>query len=132
MARVSGKGGLVKMDATITAQVYAVTNWEMDYKGDTIDVTGMDSGGAKAFLGGLIEATIAVECYEDGAFPLNSDITPGAAILFELYYVNTDTSAWHGTAYVTDKKPTVELSGAVKWSISAQVSNDTTFHYAIP
>ncbi len=130
MARLSGKAGSVKADATIVALVYGVTSWELDYKGEAVDVTGMDSSGAKAFIGSLTEGTISFECFEDTDHPLNTDILPGLTILWEFRYASGDTSAWHGSAIVTDLKPTVSVDGAVKWSVNAQCTG--TFHYAIP
>jgi len=130
MARLSGKAGSVKADATMVALVYGVTSWELDYKGEAMDVTGMDSSGAKAFIGSLTEGTISFECFEDTDHPLNTDILPGLTILWEFRYASGDTSAWHGSAIVTDLKPTVSVDGAVKWSVNAQCTG--TFHYAIP
>lgn len=130
MAAISGKAGSVKADATVPAVVYSVTNWEVDLKGDAIDVTGMSDSGAKTFIGGLTEGTCTIDCVEDGDNPLNVDIAPGATILIELRYVSTDASAWHGSAIVTSLKPTVKVDGAVTWAIGATFSG--TVHYATP
>ena len=130
MARLSGKAGEVKADATVAATVYGVTNWEIDYKGDAIDTTGMDSAGAKVFIGGLTEISGTVECFHESDHELNTDITPAATILVELYYATGDASAWHGSAVVTDTKPTVQVDGAVKWSITFQGTG--AWEYAAP
>lgn len=130
MARIAGKAGEVKADATTVAVVYGVTSWELDYKGEAVDATGMDSSGAKQFVAGLTEGTLSIECFEESDHPLNTDILPGLTILFNLRYVSTDAAAWHGSAIVTDLKPSVTVEGAVKWSITAQATG--SFHYANP
>ena len=123
MARIAGTAGSVKADATTVAQVYGLTSWELDYKGEAIDVTGMDSASdAKEFIGGLTEGTISMECFEEGDHPLNADIAPGATVLYELRYTGLTGASWHGSAIVTDLKPSVSVEGAVKWSITAQAT----------
>jgi hypothetical protein len=130
MANIAGKAGEIKIDATVPAVVYSVASWEADLKGDAIDVTGMTDAGKKSFISGLTEGTFGAECYEDDANPLNPDVSPGATCLVQLRYVSTDTSAWHGSAIITDLKPTVTVEGAVKWSFTGQFTGEV--HYAIP
>jgi predicted secreted protein len=130
MARIVGNHSMIKLDATVPTEVVGCTSWEIDYKGEAIDTTGMDSAGAKGFIGGLTEASIAFECYEDAATPLNTDIAPGAVLLWQFRYIHDDAAAWHGSAIITDMKPSVTVEGAVKWSITGQATG--TVHYANP
>lgn len=130
MANLAGKAGEVKIDSTVPAVVYSVTSWEADIKSDAIEVTGMGDSGNKTFIGGLTEGTFTVECFEDSDHALNTDITPGATCLVQLRYNSADSSAWHGSAIITDLKPTVSVDGAVKWTFSGQFSGEV--HYAAP
>lgn len=123
MARQSGKAGQVWIDSTQPTNddaVLGVTSWELDLRGDAIDVTGMDSGGAKEFVGGLTEGTATIECYADGA--LDSDIVEGSQVYCWLLYADGDTSAWQGRGIVTQKRPSVTVDGAVRWTLVVQYS----------
>ncbi len=115
MARASGKSGTV----TINAVGYnGVTNWEIDYKGDAIDVTGMDSAGAKAFIGGLTEWS--------GSCDLNWDVAqayPAPATIFAATFITGaggSYDSWAGNVIVTSAKVTVPVEGACKLSITFQ------------
>lgn len=118
MARQSGKAGKVILDNSGTAIVYHVARWEANYKGDAIDVTGMNDSGLKNFVGGLTEFTATVECFADPSNELDSDITPAGTCYFELYHNVSDTKCWHGDGIITDKNPQVQVDGAVRWSIA--------------
>lgn len=126
MARIAGKGGQIAYDLSSGSpdiSTEAVTSWEMDYKGDVIDVTGMDSAGAKAFIPSLTEATAQLEILATGA--IDTDLYPGLELEVELYPVagaRAATSSWNFTAIVTGCKPTVEVSGAVKYSVTVQAT----------
>ena len=132
MARTAGKTGQVWIDSTTPTEsdvVLGVISWELDTKGDAVDATGMDNAGVKEFVAGLTEGTGSVEAYADGT--LDSDIAPGTTIKVSLLYADGDTDCWYGDAIVTGKKPTVEVSGAVKWSIGFQFTG-TIAYGAIP
>lgn len=131
MARETGKIGQVWCDAGVPTEadvILHVTNWELDYKGDAIDVTGMDSAGAKAFIAGLTEGTVTVECFLDAVTELDADIVPGATLGCYLLYADGDLSGWKGSGILTDMKPSVPVDGGVKWSLTLQYSG--TFSYA--
>lgn len=127
MARISGKIGQVKLDATTPSVVYGVTSWEMTYEGNAIDVTGMNDNGAKTFIPGLTSATITVEAFEESDHPLNTDVRPGNIVLFDLYYQSTDSNYWYGSAIVTSASPSVQVDGAVKWTINLQATGTVSY-----
>lgn len=127
MARIAGKAGEVEIDATVPATVYGVTNWELDYQGDAIDVTGMGDSGARTFIGGLVGGSATIECFEDGAHALNTDIRPGLGVTANLRYVTTDLTSWNGTGYITGLRPRVAVDGAVQWTITVQFSGEIAY-----
>jgi hypothetical protein len=128
MARISGKAGQVWADTGVVTEadvILGVTSWEMDQKGAADDTTGMDSGGAKEFIGGLTEGTGSVEAFADGA--LDAHIVVGGLISVNLLYADGDTDCWYGSAIVTQRKPTVQVDGAVKWSIQFQYTSTIAY-----
>jgi len=130
MAHVAGKAGQVWCDTGVPTEadvILYVTNWELDYKGDAIDVTGMTDVGVKSFVSGLTEGAVSVDCFYDDA-GLDVHIAPGASVGCYLLYADGDASGWKGTGIVTDMKPSVAVDGAVKWNLSIQYSD--AFSYA--
>lgn len=121
MARASGKAGT----ATINAVGYnGVTSWEIDYKGDAVDVTGMSDAGIKAFVGGLTEWSGSMDVNWDVA---QANPTPGSIVAAS--FVTGATGAydtWAGNVIVTSAKVTTPLEGAVKLSISFQGTGSLT------
>ena len=116
MARLSGKSGSAAVGG---AAVLGVSSWEIDYKGEAVDVTGMDSAGAKAFIGGLTEWSGTIEgTMEAGA----TMPTPAASVAVSL--VDSTPSAanktYSGTVITTGVKVSTSVEGAVKYSISFQ------------
>lgn len=129
MARIAGKAGQVWADAGIPTEadeMLGVTSWELDLKGDAVDTTGMDSAGVKEFIAGTTEGTGTIEAFADGA--LDTDIVQGSTIGCYLLNADGDASGWKGSGIVTGLKPTVQVDGAVKWSIGIQYSG--TIEYA--
>lgn len=130
MARISGKAGQVWADiapgpSSEADVILGVTSWDLDLKGDAVDTTGMDSGGAKEFLPGLTEGTGSVEAFADGT--LDTDIRPGTLLHIQLLYADGDTKGWFGTAICTGLKPNVQVEGAVKYTIGLQYSGTITY-----
>lgn len=115
MARLSGKGGSLSIGG---AAVLGVTSWEIDYKGEAVDVTGMDSSGAKAFVGGLTEWSFSCEGNLESGATLP---TPAASVaLSAVDSADTGYNTYTGTMIITGVKPTTSVDGAVKYSITAQ------------
>ena len=132
MPRTSGKLGQVWADTTtptVADLVLGVTSWELDLKGETQDATGMDNtGGAKDFIATLTEGTGSVECFADSGLDLaDIGIVQGGTIIVSLLYAAGLADCWYGTGIVTGKKPTVEISGAVKWSIGFQFTGTIAY-----
>jgi len=115
MARLSGKGGSASVGG---AAVLGVTSWEIDYKGEAVDVTGMDSSGAKQFVGGLTEWSGTI----DGNLESGATLpTPAASVAVALVdSADTGYNTYSGTAIVTGVKPSTSVEGAVKYSITFQ------------
>lgn len=115
MARASGKAGSV----TINAVTYnGVKNWEINYKGDAVDVTGMSDSGAKNFVGGLTEWS--------GSCSINWDVTqappaPGAAYAATfLTGAGGSYDSFAGTILATDIHVSTPVDGAVTLDITFQ------------
>lgn len=134
MARMAGKAGAFHIDAIEPADPAGVTQWELDYKGEAIDTTGMDNTlGAKEFIAGLTEAsgTATLFATDDAQNPVaNTELRPGLTCVAYLYHASGDTSCWHGSCIITDLKPTVTVSGAVEYSLSFQFTG--AVEYAVP
>jgi len=119
MARTSGKLG----SATINAVTYnGVTNWEIDYKGDAIDVTGMTDAGVKAFVGGLTEWSGSMDVVWDNTQALPTPaLTLAATVAVSLVTGATGAlDTWAGAVIITDCKVTVPVDGAIKLSCTFQ------------
>jgi len=128
MARIAGKTGQVWADAGVPTDadvILGVTNWSLDLDAKEIDTTGMDSGGASEFLAGPTSGTASIECFADGA--LDSDIAPGTTIGCYLLNASGDASGWKGSGFVTKATPSVEVSGAVKWSLTVRYSGTIAY-----
>lgn len=122
MARLSGKAG----SATINAVGYkGIKNWEIDYKGDAIDVTGMDSSGAKAFIGGLTEWS--------GSVDMNWDTTQAiptpAAIVAATFLTGEGSGSYDsyaGNVIVTSAKLSIPVEGAAQLNLTFQGTGTLT------
>lgn len=135
MARLAGKAGAFKIDATVPADPVGVTSWELDYKGEAVDITGMDSSGVKEFIAGLTEAagTATLWATDDAQNPVaNTEIRPGLTCVVWLFHAATDAASWNGNAIITDVKPTVQVSGAVEYNISFQFTGAIAYEDATP
>lgn len=117
MARFAGKGGTATFGGSA---VFACKDWECDYKGDAIDVTGMDSSGAKEFIAGLTEWSATVNGFATGAL---STIVPGTTVALVLRgaaAADGDVPNWTGSAIVTGLKVSTAVDGAVEVGCTLQ------------
>ena len=115
MANLSGKQG----SGTVGGQAITdVTSWEIDYKADAIDVTGMSDSGKKAFIGGLSEWSGSLEANLDSGQTLP---TIGAAAALSLVdSADSGYNTYAGTAILTGMKFSTSVEGAVKVSFTFQ------------
>lgn len=135
MARLAGKAGAFLIDATDPVDPIGVTSWELDYKGEAVDITGMDSSGVKEFIAGLTEAagTATIFATDDATNPVaNTEIRPGLTCVIWLFHAASDAESWNGSAIITDVKPTVHVSGAVSYDISFQFTGAIAYEDATP
>jgi len=124
MARLTGKKGSVTIGAS---GVYGVKSWEIDAKCDAVDVTGMDSGGAKEFLSGLTEWNGTIECFLDSENFISNSVLGGAPVSFSLVSdATTPKITCSGSAILTGWKPSVSVEGAVTLSITFQGTGTLT------
>lgn len=120
MARISGKAGEVEFDS---GAVLGITKWDSDFKADTTETSGMDSGGAKEFISGLTECSGTLSGNWDGGGepPV---VGQSATLLLKATAAGGVTVT--GTAIITGLKPTVEVKGVVtfdcQWQGSAAIS----------
>ena len=135
MARMAGKAGAFKIDATVPADPVGVTEWTFDYSGDTVDITGMDSAGAKEFLATLTGANGTAKLFatDDDQNPVaNTEIRPGLTCIVWLFHASTDAASWNGNVIIRNVKPTVQLSGAVEFDVSFEFTGAIAYEDATP
>ena len=128
MPRYSGKAGQVWLDVgqpTQDDRILGVTSWDLELKGDAIDVTGMDNAGIKEFIPAATEGTASIEAFADGE--LDPDIKEGAVLGCCLIASAWDTHGWIGSGVLSSKRPTVQVDGAVKWTLSLQFSGTINY-----
>lgn len=117
MANLSGKSG----SATVGGQAITdVTSWELDYKADAIDTTGMSDSGKKTFIGGLSEWSGSVEANLDGSQTLPTIGASAAVSLVDS--ADTGYNTYAGTAILTGMKFATSVDGAVKVTFTFQGS----------
>jgi len=124
MSRYAGKTGEVKIapHGGTLAAIVGVKSWEIDAKCDAVDVTGMDSGGAKEFLSGLTEWNGTVECFVDSSeLQILDEIREGVPCDVA-FAVQTGGLTFSGTGVITGIKPSVSVEGAVTLSLTIQGS----------
>jgi len=122
MARFAGKAGSI----TNAGTNIAITSWEIDAKGDAIDVTGMDDAGVKQFLAGLTEWSGSFEGFAEGTVAASA---PGSAITAGVFASSVTAGApkLTGTGFVTGCKVASAVEGAVKVSVTFQGSGALTW-----
>jgi len=140
MARLAGKGGIIKVDndgGGAAAAILGATGWSLNIAAETPEGTGLDSGGDKAFLAGLSnwDGTAdghweATETDTVGAPPL---LAVGTRIEVELWgrvyaagppELNT---SYKGDALVSGFNPKVDVAGGVDWTLSFQGTETLTY-----
>lgn len=115
MAALSGKQGSVTYAGT---SVSHISSWEIDYKGDAIDVTGMSDAGKKAFIGGLTEWSGSFDATLDGSYTLP---TPAASVAISLVdSADSGYNTYSGTVITTGVKVTSKVDGAVTINVTFQ------------
>ena len=122
MARFSGKGGSI----TNAGVNIALTSWDIDAKGDAIDVTGMDDAGIKEFLAGVTEWSGSFEGFATGTVDASK---PGTAITAGVFASSSSSGApkLTGSGFVTGLKVSSAVDGAVKASVTFQGSGALTY-----
>lgn len=123
MARFAGKGGTATFGGST---IFGCTDWEVDYKGDAIDTTGMDSGGAKEFIAGLTEWSVTVNGYATGTVAALVPGTSLALVLRSAAAADGDVPQLTGTGIVTDLKVTSSVAGLVGVAVSLQGTGTLT------
>lgn len=120
MARFSGKTGSFSTSSTYIG----VESMDIDYKGDAIDVTGMDSSGAKAFIAGLTEWSAEVTGFVNGAI---SSLVPGTTVTAGVWSTgSTGAPKFTGSGIITGLKVNSTVAGAVNVTVSVQGSGVLT------
>lgn len=133
MARLAGKAGAFLIDATVPADPTGVVSWELDWQADTVDVTGMDSAGAKEYVASLSGATGTAKILAtgDAQNPVaNTELRPGLTCVAYLKHASGDTASYHGNVIVTSLKPQVAVDGAVTFDLAFQFTG--AVDYAVP
>ena len=119
MARFSGKAGSI----TNAGTNIAITSWEIDAKGDAIDVTGMDDAGIKEFLAGLTEWSGSFEGFATGDVATSA---AGTALTAPVFKSSATAGApkltGTGGGIITGCKVSSAVDGAVKVSVTFQGS----------
>ena len=114
MARFAGKGGSI----TNGGSNVAIKSFEVDAKGDAIDVTGMDSSGAKAFIAGLTEWSGSITGLATGDVTSWKPGTTMTAMVLDTAGGLSPTLT--GDAIITGLKVSTAVDGAVTVDITFQ------------
>ena len=132
MATIAGyKGGVSIGPVDEARTLYVVKKWELEDKVNLEDVTGMERLasplGRKEFAPNLSEFSVNIECLLDDVDPNlvtqvdTDDPEVGDPCGVFLYLDPTkDTLAYNLEGVVQSIKPTVEVDGQVKWSLTVQ------------
>jgi hypothetical protein len=117
MATVHGKDGVVKIGATLLAEV---TEFSVSETADTADSTAMGDEW-KTHLVGQKSWSASVSCHWDKEDAGQEALAVGASVTLELYPGGDDSGAakWAGTATVTGVEANASMSGIVSASFSA-------------
>ena len=112
MAKLAGYGGSVSV-ATVT--VAGIKSWTLDHTFATLETTGFDSSGHKAFIPGIDEWAGSFEGFKDGA-----PLTIGTEIALILKESAVATQYWTGQAIIMGRHPQASVDGAVIYSYEFQ------------
>lgn len=122
MARYSGKGGSI----TGAGANIAITSWEIDARGDAVDVTGMDSGGAKEFVSGLTEWSGTFEGFATGSL---AGSAPGTSVTGAVFKSSAAAGApkLTGNLIITGCRVQTTVEGAVRVTCTFQGTGPLTW-----
>jgi len=112
MAFYAGKGGAV----TVNTVAQPLTDWSMDVKTDSLDVTNFTSGGWQELYSGIFSADISCSGPYDGS----SSVTQGTIATFILQVATGLTVTL--TALVTSVKVDQNVKDVAKVSYTATTS----------
>jgi hypothetical protein len=121
MARVAGKDGSVELD---DVEVVGVTSWECTGEADILDSTGMDSGGTRTKIAGLLNWTGTVVGVWDGAeaeIRTGGKLTPGTTIT-KIEFIMSNGQTYSGSCVVKNFRPTSPVEGLVGWTAELEGS----------
>lgn len=108
MPAFAGKTGLLKV---ASATVSGISNWTLNYKSGTEEVTDFESSGAEEHLSTTTGWSGSFEGKKKGA-PL---AIGGAAVALELLETATASQKWTGNAIITDIEAVTNAKGLVTY-----------------
>ena len=121
MARYAGKsGGITNAGSNVE-----FSNWEIDAKGDALDVTGFDSAGKKEFIAGLTEWSGSATGFATGDDTSYSPGTSLAAVVFSSGSAGAPKLT--GTIITTGLKVSAAVDGAVTVDLTFQGTGTLTY-----
>jgi len=126
MARLAGKICQFQIAA---AAVTGIGTYTIDAKGETADVSGFDSAGAKEFIAGLTDWTMgfdgAVDAASTGLITGAGHLQVGATYVVKPYI---DAAKFYtGSAICTSVAVKTAVGGAITWSAQFQGTGVLTY-----
>jgi hypothetical protein len=119
MAFFAGKSGTI----TIGGTARPLTDWSIDVKTDSLDVTNFTSGGWQELLGGIYSIDISAS----GPYNGTSGVTQGTAVALVLDVDGAGAGpSFSGNALVTSVKIDQSVKDVAKISYSASSSGSWT------
>lgn len=120
MARKSGISGSLSVGGVPRL---GVTNIKWTATRDTPDATGMDSGGAKQSVDGLIGANFTCDAHVDdvGAGGLPATVQTGGAVAFQLDLDAGPVRRYAGSCRITSTPSGTDVTGTVTYNLEALV-----------
>ena len=106
MARLAGYAGAVTVAGA--AAMAGIKSWKVDYTFDTLDSTGFDDTGTRAFIPGLKGWSGSFEGYKDGA-----PLTIGTEIALVLKESAVGTQLYSGQAIINGLHQSTGIDGLV-------------------
>lgn len=120
MARKSGISGSLTVGGV---NRLGITNLKWTPVRETPDATGMDSGGAKQSVDGLIGASFSCDAHVDdvGAGGLPASVQTGGAVAFQLDLDAGPVRRYTGNCRMTSTPAGADVNGTVTYNIEALV-----------
>ena len=97
-------------DLRAAKAIAGIKSWALDFTMDTLDVTGFDSGGHRAFMPVLDQWSGSFEGFKDGA-----PLTIGTVLSAEFQESATLTQVWRGEIIITGVHPGTAVDGVVTY-----------------